>query len=346
MVAINLLPTTHITALLVEDILASYPLNPRRAGRIRDLAIRRFSGKPDLEEIYLFIDSLVEGGVKPEDFFASLENPDRIPSARPGPLTILVERERGETLTYGQIASAVRELAGPEYAATLETVLDRARISRDAPSPATLAEVKRNIETIRDRLIRIRERIKRCGILVPGRPVDRVSFKGPELFMLRGNYISMVTDRTAMRIFEAHRLGLSQTGAAGFAGVARDTVKRWWDRAGLAPNRNEHNALSGDRAEAIVKGHDEHRGNASAAAKGFGVATSTVIRYWKAAGLRPRGRPPALSKGKLERILEAHARFGGNATLAASALKISASTVRKYWKRNGLAPRRPGRPKG
>ena len=30
MTDINLLPATHLTALLVEDILASYPLNPGR----------------------------------------------------------------------------------------------------------------------------------------------------------------------------------------------------------------------------------------------------------------------------------------------------------------------------
>ncbi|MHC4599406.1 MAG: hypothetical protein ACYS47_10410 [Planctomycetota bacterium] len=345
MVAINLLPEMHLTALLVEDILASYPLNPGRANRIRHMALRRFSGVPDLEEIYLFIDALVEGGVRPEDFFASLEFPDRLPSGGPGPLGILVERERGVPLTYGEITDTVRALAGEDFARTLDTILDRARVPLDAPSPATRREVEENVEAIRERLTRIQERIDRCGVLVPMRPVDRVTFRGPELFMLRGHYISMVTDATAMRIFEAHRLGLSQTGAAGFAGVARDTVKRWWGKAGLKPNRNEHNALSPGDVEGIVRSHGEHGGNATKTAKTFHVAPSTVIKYWREAGLAPRGRPPPVTSSLTTRIREAHARFAGNATLASKALGASASTVRKYWKKAGLKPRRPGRPR-
>ncbi|MHC5039146.1 MAG: hypothetical protein ACYTHM_17700 [Planctomycetota bacterium] len=344
MVSLNLLPPTYLTALLVEDVLASYPLNPLRAERIRKMALRRFREKPDLETIYLFIDSLVEGGIQPEDFLFSLKTPDKLPGRTPEPLTLLEEKERGETLTYDEIVAFVQSRVDGPSAGALLYVLERARIHLSSQSPVTGKELEENLETITRRLRQIKERLDRCGVLVPGRPIQRVSFRRKDLFEYRGAYDGKVTDAVAVRIFEAHRNGLSQTEAAAFAGVSRDTVKRWWKNAGLKPHVEAHNALPPERIERILASHETFSGNAARAGKALNVAPSTMIRYWRMAGKSPRGRPGALTADRKEEILEAHDAFAGNAMKAAHALGLSPSTVRKYWKRAGLCPRPPGRP--
>jgi DNA invertase Pin-like site-specific DNA recombinase len=344
MVAINLLPPKLVASLLVEDVLSSYTLPSRRARRIRELALRRFPETRDLEPVYLFIDSLVEGHVGPEGFFSTVARPERFADDSSDPPRVLQELEKGAALTYGEIEGLLRGRIGEGASRTLHQLLAKAGLSAESPSPVTPAELEECLQEVAARLERVRGRLDGGGFIPPARRVGKVSFRGKELFELRGRYVSKVTDSAAQKILEAHRLGLSLTRAAGFAGVARDTVKRWWKAAGLESGHRAHNALAPDDVSGILALHGSRAGNASEAAKACGASLNTVLRYWREAGLAPAGAPAPLTAAETERVRAAHATFGGNATAAARALGVSPSTVRKIWKRAGIHARRPGRP--
>jgi DNA invertase Pin-like site-specific DNA recombinase len=214
----------------------------------------------------------------------------------------------------------------------------------DHPSPVTDRELADRLAQVRRRLERLAERVARTGVLVPTRRVGRVSFMGRHLFEIRGRYVAKVTDDVAERIFEAHQRGMSLAEAARHAGVSRDTVRRWWSRAGKEPHSRPCNETTPAVVASILESYRRHRGDARTAGEAHGVSASTVYRYWKRAGLT-RSRPAApLDEKALADLRAAHGTHGGNAASAARALGLSPSTVRKYWKKAGLAPRKPGRP--
>ncbi|MCU0723115.1 MAG: hypothetical protein MUC63_05810, partial [Planctomycetes bacterium] len=317
MVAINLLPPKLVASLLVEDVLSSYTLPSRRARRIRDLALRRFPETRDLGPVYRFIDSLVEGGLAAGSFQAGLRNEDRIADASAGPPDILEERERGARLSFAEIGAFLGRRLGETEVSTLRDLLARAELLPDAESPVTLAELEECLPEVAARLENVRRRLHANGFIPPARRVGRVSFRGPELFELRGLYAGKVTDSAAQRILEAHRRGMSLTKAARFAGVARDTVKRWWEASGLRSSRRIHNALPPEDVSRILSSYAAHAGNATAAARTCGATLNTVLRYWKSAGLEPAGAARPLTPAEADRVRAAHATFGGNAGAAA-----------------------------
>ncbi|GEM_PF-3508196 len=344
MLSLNLLPPAYLVALFVDDVLESYPLPGRRAETIRRLARKRFSEQPDLSRIHLFIDALVENGLRPETFFSSLDAgaPHEAPS--PPPPVAAERRERGRTLTFDEIASRLETDGDQAGARTLTDLVRRANLQQDAASPLHEKDLPTRLPAIRERLAAIRERLDRCGVLALPRRVGRVSFRSKELFEYRGRYPGKVSDLQAQRMFEAHRLGMSQTRAAAHAAVSRDTVRRWWKDAGLSPPTRPHNALDPALAARVLDAHRTTGGCASRASRETGVSRSTVIRLWNAAGLSPSSRSVPLTAETKRAVREAHAAFDGNATRAASSLGLAPSTVRKHWKRSGLKPGSPGRP--
>jgi DNA invertase Pin-like site-specific DNA recombinase len=343
MVTLNLLPDALKTGLLVSDILSTYALPERRLCRIRRIAQNRFRERPDLAAIYRFIDAMVERGIMPEDFFTSLDL-DSLPARSRGP-DGSNEAAEETPLSYGELERALARRLGNPALGMLRSVLLRIGISPDHPSPVSESELAHRIADVSRRLRRLAERVQRTGVLVPGPRIGRVSFRGRQLFEIRGRYHAKVTDEVAVKIFEAHVRGLSLAAAARFAGVSKDTVRRWWARAGKKPNRRPYNETDPDVIRRVLEGHRKYRGSAEETARHAGVSPSTVYRYWKKAGLLPPAAASRLPRDAVEKIRAAFRPHGGNATQAARALGLSPSTVRKYWKRQGLQPRHPGRPR-
>ncbi len=65
---------------------------------------------------------------------------------------------------------------------------------------------------------------------------------------------------------------------------SKSTIKRYWEKEGL-DFTNNRNVLSQDDIGKIIGAYDGWNGNASRAGRALGYSTSSVLKYWKAAGL-------------------------------------------------------------
>lgn len=103
---------------------------------------------------------------------------------------------------------------------------------------------------------------------------------------LEPNFISggqPLPQETIDKILEAHKLKMSRTEAAEYAGVSVDSVTKYWHGAGLYPPSKS--TLSQKTIDKIYKAHKKKMSQPEAA-KYAGVSDSTIKYYWKKAGLK------------------------------------------------------------
>jgi len=96
-----------------------------------------------------------------------------------------------------------------------------------------------------------------------------------------------ISEEVQRRILEAHKLTLSQSEAAKYAGVNRTTVYNYWKAAGLKP----HFEFSGPARLPKETQDLIHTAwilglSANKAAIYSGTTLRTVLKYWNAAGLK------------------------------------------------------------
>ena len=96
--------------------------------------------------------------------------------------------------------------------------------------------------------------------------------------------------------------------------------------------------LSESDIEKIVSSYDKYGGSGAKAARNLPYHHITILKYWRAAGLKIRkGRhDPVLPASKVKRIIEAYEECNGNASEAARRLSHSSRTISNYWKKAGL----------
>ncbi|MEK6807820.1 MAG: hypothetical protein AABX75_02205 [Nanoarchaeota archaeon] len=149
-----------------------------------------------------------------------------------------------------------------------------------------------------------------------------------------------ISEETRQKIIEAHGLKLSACRAAEHANVSEPTILKYWGVAGLSAHfeRPSMPPISEETQQRIIETHKLGL-SATEAAKRTGVATSSVLRYWKDAGLNPhfrRGKLP-ISEETRQKIIEAY-RPELSASKIAKRVGANHGTILKYWKAAGLTP--------
>lgn len=126
------------------------------------------------------------------------------------------------------------------------------------------------------------------------------------------------------------------------------TILRYWKQAGLLIRRrgkHEHN-LTEEQVKMVNQAYDVSGVNSCKAAKYLGIHSSTIIRYWKQAGLQIRMPSERDKKGlrpdQIKEIVSAHAISNANALEASKYLPFAGRTILRYWKQAGLPTRHRG----
>jgi len=147
-----------------------------------------------------------------------------------------------------------------------------------------------------------------------------------------------LTEEQFEKITEAHSLGMNAKQAAKYAEVSKTTVNKYWKIQGLESQHRKRTRLTEKQKEKIVQAHSLEI-TLQEAAKYVGVDQSTVYRCWKRLGLKPHNKrgESHLTKEQLEKINEAHT-LNMQIGKAAIYAGVGEKTVRKYWKKQGLAP--------
>lgn len=143
------------------------------------------------------------------------------------------------------------------------------------------------------------------------------------------------------RIVAAHaKYSGNMNEAASHLGYSPPTIKKYWSESGLEANLNEGNKLPKTEVRKIVTAHHRYNshGNASKAGKRLGYDAHIIAKYWKNNGLQVNGKSTRVPKNKVKIIIAAHKRFDGNAREAARHLPFSDTTIKTYWRREGLKP--------
>ncbi len=126
--------------------------------------------------------------------------------------------------------------------------------------------------------------------------------------------------------------------------VARKTkykassVLKKWKEAGLIGGRSKKTdkEVTAEDIEEIIRAHMFYSGNASEAARNLTFGRTTITKYWKRSGLKPKSRTP--NPEQLQQIIQAHSIYSGNAKEAAKHLPYGRTAVTKYWINAGLEP--------
>ena len=80
--------------------------------------------------------------------------------------------------------------------------------------------------------------------------------------------------------------------ASDYLDVSANTVLKNWRKHNLVVNSHGGNrrGLSDDEISEIIEAHKEYEGNATLASKNIRFSNSTILRYWRNAGLPTRKR--------------------------------------------------------
>ena len=153
--------------------------------------------------------------------------------------------------------------------------------------------------------------------------------------------VSELSSEEIQKVMEAHKTyGGRATRAAKEVRHNINTVLNYWRNAGLRIRGQGDSNLSDEEAKEVVAAHKTYKANAKAATRHLPYSSSTILRYWREAGLRisPRGEKNALPQNKIKKILSAYSLYGGNSLEASRQIGHSDITVRKYWRQVGLMP--------
>ena len=148
------------------------------------------------------------------------------------------------------------------------------------------------------------------------------------------------------RILAAHETynGNSRE-AARHLPYAQTTIGRYWRAVGLKVTGNIGRVsgaaklaeLKPHQVQQLLEAHKTYGGKATKVAKGLHHNIETVLKYWRDAGLRIRGQGDSnLSDEEVKVIVAGYKTYNGNAKEATKYLPYSSSTIRKYWRGNGL----------
>lgn len=143
-----------------------------------------------------------------------------------------------------------------------------------------------------------------------------------------------LSEETINKIREANKLGYSTRKSAAYANVSVDIIRHRWKMLGLGLNYKPlGSTLPEEKIWAIIEAY-KSCSSTQEAAELVGVYPSTVLKYWKKAGLKFKDEK-RLSENQKERIYEAHSN-GMSIKGAARHADVNVGTVKRYWQRNDL----------
>ncbi|MBW2972272.1 hypothetical protein KY359_04520 [Candidatus Woesearchaeota archaeon] len=149
----------------------------------------------------------------------------------------------------------------------------------------------------------------------------------------------VLTSEQIEKITAAHGMGHSMAEAAAYSNTSERTVQKYWRLNNLDPNYKKAKDLTKKQKRRIAKAHQ----------LGFSISQTAVYAqtsqmsvriYWREFGLKPhykKGGQSNMTEEKIDRIIEAH-QLGYSTIQAAEYAQTNSSTVRKYWRMNGLKP--------
>jgi len=102
---------------------------------------------------------------------------------------------------------------------------------------------------------------------------------------------SSLSDEKVDGVVAAHRTyGGNAKKAARHLPYSPSTIRKYWREAGLrVAQRGESNTLPKDKIDEIVSAHALYNGNSLEASRQLGRSDITIRKYWRQAGLEPRG---------------------------------------------------------
>lgn len=116
------------------------------------------------------------------------------------------------------------------------------------------------------------------------------------------------------------------------------TIIKYWRLGTLKPNLRKANHLTPDEIRIVFQAHTTYDGNAYEASQHLSYSSTTFRRRWKASGLElrePGGQSPPTNE--IDEIVEAYAKYGGNAREAERHLPYSRPKIISHWRKAGFA---------